>query len=544
MCAGLLIACATLLRVFLAYNNWPLLNADEGVMGIMALHIQAGQHPIFFYGQNYMGALEAYLGAGLFFVFGPSPFALRLALIVLFLLFLVCLYVLTALLYTKRFALYMLFLFSLGSNVILSRQLSPLGGYAEILVCGTLSFLLTLLLSLSAARPGSRPVWRGVGYVSWGIVVGVGIWSDLLILPAIICSALVLLVFCWQDLKKGALLFILLGLIVGAMPLILATVNAAPGQNPWSALIGMQGAPAWSVHTAVQQISRTVIYSLPAITGNPLCHTDDLSSIKMLGFEPVQPMNAACITIKVSWSCCYLFLLLYAIVLQVIQVRNLFFAWHTHSNDEKISGEFIRACVAFAIVLQAALTLCAFLRSHAPLDGASVYARYLVCIWIATPILLWPLWRCMQKVFVAGGIKSLRSFLVMTLMVIMILCLSYGTYETLTEVPQARTAYAQEEELISSLSQHGITHVYTDYWTCYRLAFQSAERVTCGVVTGDCSFRADQHNRYKPYYDVTSHDPHAAYLLNGNDCANVFEQRGGYQSFAIDGYTVYQLPVR
>jgi hypothetical protein len=48
LCAGLLIICAALLRVFLAYNNWPQFNADEGVMGIMALHIQEGEHPIFF----------------------------------------------------------------------------------------------------------------------------------------------------------------------------------------------------------------------------------------------------------------------------------------------------------------------------------------------------------------------------------------------------------------------------------------------------------------------------------------------------------------
>jgi hypothetical protein len=540
--AGLLVVCAGMLRIFLAYNNWPQFNSDEGVMGVMALHIQEGQHPIFFYGQNYMGALEAYIGAGLFPLFGPSPFALRLGLILLFLLFLLAFYVLAALLYTKRFALCMLFLFCLGSNVVISRQLNVLGGYEEILLCGTLSFLLTLLLSLSANSPTSRPVWRRIGYASWGIVVGVGLWSDLLILPAVMCSALVLFFFCWPDLKRGAFLFILLGFIVGAFPLIFYNINAAPGQNSLAVLINMQGEPAWSINTFVQQIGRTMIYSIPSITGNPLCHTDDMPSLNMLSFEPVQSMNAACITINVSWSCIYLLLLFLALVLLGRQVWKPVLAWRRRSSHEKISAQFIRSCVAFAITLQAALTLLSFIRSHAPLDGASVYARYLICLWIATPVLLWPLWRRIQNPFVFEWTKSLRSWLVIALMTMMIVCLSYGTYQTLTEVPQAQAANAQEEGLISSLSQHGITHVYTDYWTCYRLAFQSDERITCGIITGDCSLRPDKHNKYPLYYDLTSRDPNAAYLLSDDKaCENTLKQREGYQSFSVGSYEVLYI---
>jgi hypothetical protein len=206
----------------------------------------------------------------------------------------------------------------------------------------------------------------------------------------------------------------------------------------------------------------------------------------------------------------------------------------------KIASPFVRASIALAIALQAVLTLYSFIRSHAPLDGASVYSRYLICLWIATPILLWPVWRNIQKIFVAGKAKSLYSLVAITLMIIMVVCLSYGTYETLTEVPQAQSAYVQEEDLISSLALHGITHVYTDDWTCYRLAFQSAERITCGVITGDCSLQPGSHNKYKPYYDLTSRDPKAAYLLNnGGKCTGALKQRGIYQSFSIDGYDVY-----
>lgn len=50
------------------------LNADEVLPGLMALHIASGgEAPVFFYGQHYFGALEAYLTAGLFRVWGFQP---------------------------------------------------------------------------------------------------------------------------------------------------------------------------------------------------------------------------------------------------------------------------------------------------------------------------------------------------------------------------------------------------------------------------------------------------------------------------------------
>src|SRR5690242_10203212 len=43
------------------------LSADEALPGLMALHISRGQEaPVFYYGQHYFGAAEAYLVAGLF----------------------------------------------------------------------------------------------------------------------------------------------------------------------------------------------------------------------------------------------------------------------------------------------------------------------------------------------------------------------------------------------------------------------------------------------------------------------------------------------
>jgi hypothetical protein len=47
-------------------------NADEAIVALMARHILQGERPIFFYGQAYMGSLDAYLVALGFLLFGQQ----------------------------------------------------------------------------------------------------------------------------------------------------------------------------------------------------------------------------------------------------------------------------------------------------------------------------------------------------------------------------------------------------------------------------------------------------------------------------------------
>src|SRR3954451_4720099 len=77
--AGALIVLAVVLRVVLIALGWPQLDSDEGTMGIMGMHILShGERPVFLYAQSYMGALEAYLAAAFFALFGVSTFTLRI----------------------------------------------------------------------------------------------------------------------------------------------------------------------------------------------------------------------------------------------------------------------------------------------------------------------------------------------------------------------------------------------------------------------------------------------------------------------------------
>ncbi|HEY6286820.1 MAG TPA: hypothetical protein VIX20_14255 [Ktedonobacteraceae bacterium] len=79
-----IIVISTFLRILLVCLGWPPTNSDESTMGILALHIaDRGEHPIYFYGQHYMGALEAYFAAVSFHFFGVSLLTLRLGVILL-----------------------------------------------------------------------------------------------------------------------------------------------------------------------------------------------------------------------------------------------------------------------------------------------------------------------------------------------------------------------------------------------------------------------------------------------------------------------------
>ena len=65
------------LRIFLLVHTHGVIDGDEALVGIQAERILHGDFPVYFYGQPYMGSLEAYLISLLFALVGPSIWALR-----------------------------------------------------------------------------------------------------------------------------------------------------------------------------------------------------------------------------------------------------------------------------------------------------------------------------------------------------------------------------------------------------------------------------------------------------------------------------------
>jgi hypothetical protein len=215
-----LVVLASAMRSALISNNWPGTNSDEATMDLMALHIAYhGEHPIFFYGQSYMGTIQAYIGALLLHIFGISIFSVRLGMVLLYALFLIGMYYLTSLLYTRSFAVCVVGLLAFGSSDLLAVQLLANGGYAETRVFGVFIALMAFWLAYTS-RPleqqrnqsaldsgklhshgdASSRWWqaprlqRSLLYGLLGFCTGLAIWSDLLILPCVLTSGLLLMI--------------------------------------------------------------------------------------------------------------------------------------------------------------------------------------------------------------------------------------------------------------------------------------------------------------------------------------------------------------
>ncbi|HEX9133739.1 MAG TPA: hypothetical protein VF844_15720, partial [Ktedonobacteraceae bacterium] len=277
-CAMVIIALAMLLRIVLTALGWPTTNSDESTFGLMALHIASlKDFPIFLWGSFYLGTFEAYLGAVLFHLFGVSVFTLRLGTMLEFALFLVSMYFLASLLYTKKLALVTLLLLSIGSVMMLYTEFMAHGGYLEILCFGAAAFLLASRLAFSSNRYISphRQWQRMLAFGCWGLVVALGFWSDYIFLPIILMSGLLLVLFCWRELLRGAIWSLLLGLVIGAAPLIIYNVQAPPWRttlaeilflhnNFWSILAS---SPVYGHFPILAQVMGTMLFTLPMATG-------------------------------------------------------------------------------------------------------------------------------------------------------------------------------------------------------------------------------------------------------------------------------------
>src|SRR5205814_1286696 len=134
--------------------------------------------PLYFYGQNYMGALESYLAAPLFVIFGSSEVLLRLPTLLLYAAFLVIVYLLARRLYSPWLAAFTVGLLALGSDRVVKDQLIAGGGYPEILPAGAGAILLALVLGQEPTRRHRVPLFG-----AFGLITGVAMWSDLLVLP-------------------------------------------------------------------------------------------------------------------------------------------------------------------------------------------------------------------------------------------------------------------------------------------------------------------------------------------------------------------------
>jgi hypothetical protein len=581
--AFVIIIFATSLRLLLIYQGWPQTNSDESTMGLMALHIAyRGEHPIFFYGQGYMGSLEAYLAAVFFQLFGPSIFALRLGVILMFAVFLASMYLLTGMLYTKKMALAVLVLLSLGPYELLFLEILAAGGYPEMLLFGSLLLLVASWLAFSS-RPDilSTPPgkWRAVAYGGWGFLVGVAIWSDLLILPFVFTAGLLIIRFCRSELifrpptnfvlallrrsersevrRLVVVLSLLLGLVIGLSPMIVYNATV-PLHDSTFGIISIAIPRDAAGHVAsqpplAQKLAGTLLVALPKATG--------AGAVCSLPSEEAWPLTAhsspnviQCTIIRTAWGLGFLILCMIATFLAVRALwkrRQAFAGYssksgsgreHAWSDEERQNA--IRHFARLMLLVSAGLTLLIFALSAPAALTPLASSRYLMGLLVTTPAVICPLWSGIN-IRKSASLRFTRISLVLRYAALLLIGTSFlfGTVSTFSRIPGAQSGNQQQEALAHDLLHTGITRIYSDYWTCDRIIFESREQMICSALDEQLQ---PGYDRYLPYRSIVRADPRASYVFPVNSPqANAFAQKAvvsgeQYQHFTFDNYVVYQ----
>ncbi len=599
--AIVIIALAVALRVVLTIAGWPPTNSDESTMGLMAIHIMTSKDfPIFLYGKPYMGGVEAYLGAALMHIFGQTLFALRLGDILLFTLALTSMYFLASLLYTQgdliqpatptinrgatrltsfrqaarsKVALITIALLSIGSVMMLFTELMAHGGYPELLSLGTVAFLLAYYLAYTSNQdiPLYKQWRRLLAYGAWGLAVALAFWGDYIFISIILMTGLLLALFCWRELLKGAILVVLLGLLIGGIPLIIYNLHPTPGYSTLSVMWGLRNnftdilVHSPYGHAALYyEVRGTLLESLPMATGAPpVCFDSNWVELgrgnTITRFECLDPHGQwGLMILSLIWSLGFLILW---IISTVHELRMLWEIRRQQPFGKPLPREnrqmVIRHFARLALLMLAALTLLEF--SVSPVAAVfSAAGRYLTALLISTPAIIAPLCglaRDREELGLRSGphyepssnardafapINALLRWGGLFFIGIVMLA---GTVSIFLEFPTVQGVDQQQQALINDLVRIHATHFYTDFWTCNRLAFLSDEKLICTVVDDNLQ---GTHNGVPGYYATVKSDPNSAYLfLQGTEQANaanrLFAQsHPPYRRYIFEGYVVYQ----
>ncbi len=189
---------AVIVRVWLIVHTNGVIAGDEAMVGLQAEHILRGEHPIYYYGQPYMGSLQMYLIAGILFFTGPAVWAARIEPLLISLLLVTLTWFFSAALAkgahlsqpVKR-------LFMVVSTLVAAfaplydtvEELRTTGGYIEaftimlwLLFC---AYRLTQCWSNGASARELALRWAGIGFL-----IGFGFWIDPLIIYALVTIAI------------------------------------------------------------------------------------------------------------------------------------------------------------------------------------------------------------------------------------------------------------------------------------------------------------------------------------------------------------------
>lgn len=480
--AGALLA-AVLLKASLLLADAAPFNSDEAIVALMARHILQGERPIFFYGQAYMGSLDAFLVALGFWIFGEHVWVIRLVQGLLYLGVIATTAQLgKVLLGSPRIGLVAAWLLAIPTVILTLYTTVSLGGYGEALLLGNLLLLLGMKILHALKSEAPPPLWR---WSLWGALAGLGLWVFGLTLVYSIPVGLVLLWHLWRRQKLvprvKAAVCLLLGALVGALPWILYAlshdITLLLAELGGSAIAG-----AFPNHWLVQLWEHSWSLIL-------------FGSTALFGLRP-------------SWTIRWLALPLLPVALVFWMAVVVHIGGRLRQGQNQRLGAGLLIGVALTLGLGFVFT---------PFGG-DPSGRYFLPVYIpmalfAAEFLLWTREEQGHWVWLFLG-----------------LVLGYNLWGTLQSVALnppgittqfdhvAQVDHAYMDELIEFLQANGETRGYTNYWISYPLAFRSSEElIFIPTLPYHEDFRyTGRDNRYAPYKKMVAASERVAYITSNH----------------------------
>lgn len=207
----LILALAVAVRLPFFLHPAGLMDSDDAVMGLMGKHISEGKaHPVYMYGQSYIGSLASHFYALFFRIFGYSPALLRISAFLFFLGFLAVQFFLLRSVFSESFARLTTLFLSLPMGSLIKISLDNSGGFSLVLLLGSAVIGLAYVVVTKG-----RDRWLG----PLGFLMGVSFWTHQMTLPFLLTAGAFLIIRYRLRIRKY--LEMALWFVVGAFPFIL-----------------------------------------------------------------------------------------------------------------------------------------------------------------------------------------------------------------------------------------------------------------------------------------------------------------------------------
>lgn len=496
--------------IFIFWDVIPF-NSDEAIVGLMARHILMGEQPVFFYGQAYMGSLDAFLVAAGFALFGQQVWVIRVVQLLLYLgTVATTSWIGQVAFRSQKVGLLAAGLLAIPTVNVTLYTTASLGGYGEALLLGNL----ILLVSLVVARrhllvETARFPWLWLGL--WGVLAGCGLWANGLTLVYSLPAGVYLIWVMVKNRRRWLGPFVLsagLGFLLGALPWwIFALVNG-PGQlllELFGTAVAVEPEP-WLLRTANHMVN-----------------------FLLLGLSVIFGFRA-------PWSVQWLGLPLIPLVL-AFWIGCLFFFYR-----QSVRASQDRS--AYLLLSGVCLTLLAgFLFTPFGVDPSGRYFLPLAIplAMVAAHMILTVARRPWQLAALAGLVVGYQL---------------WGTLQCALNFPPGLTTqffeptnidHRADGELIQFLKENGETRGYSNYWVAYPLAFHSKEEI---LFVPRLPYHLDlrytpRDDRYAPYTQAVEASQRVAFITTRNPRLDAYLRSEflslgiSWQEKTIGDYQVY-----